>query len=270
LELSRRIEKLERANRWWRRAALASALTVIALLTIAQAPSPTATKSIRATQFVLVNDVGDEVAEFGLVDHLPALSFLDGAKRPMAQLTASNLSFGMSTDTEFGRIKLGADGLSIVGRKVEGTRQAPRFLLDITSGPHLTLLGDSPTLKVTDVTHAVRLNALPSVELSDGVNKPKTILGRFLRFEDSKGDVQHVDDTGVDSLSLLDEKGTFRLRLLGGTYPNLLIFDEQGRCRTAMGKTLPFASGTVSHPYAAMILDGPDAVRWQAPAEQRR
>jgi hypothetical protein len=266
-ELSKRIEKLERGNRWWRRAALASALTLIALLTIAQAPSPTAVKILRASRFVLVNDVGNDVAELGLVDHLPALSFLDGTKHPMTQLTASNLSFGMTTDSEFGRINLGANGLSIVGRKKEGTRQVPRFLLDITSGPNLTMLGDNPTVDVTDVTHALRLNALPSVELSDGGNKPKTILGRFLRYGPTGGDVQQITDTGVGSLSLLDEKGTTRLQVVGGAYPNFLVFDEQGRYRAVIGRTLPPPPEPADSPYSATILDDSQGVVWRVPAK---
>ena len=267
LELTKRVERLERANRWWSRAAMAAGLTVMALLGIAQAPSPTAMKTVRASRFVLVNHVGDEVAEFGLVDYLPALSFLDGARHPFTQLTASQIVFSTATETEIGRVKLGVEGLSIVGRKTLGTQDVPRVLLDTTFGPSLRMRGDSPTVELTDVNnHAVRLNTLPSVELSDNVGKSKAVLGRILRPYPQSGDVHLISDTGVGSLSLIDEKGAPRLQLAGGTHPNLLIFDEQGGYRMQVGRTLPFISEAPDRPYTATILDESRGVRWQAPA----
>jgi hypothetical protein len=265
LELSRRIERLERANRWWRRAAVASVLTLIALLTIAQAPSPTAVKTIRASGFVLVNDVGNDVAEFGLVDHSPALSFLDGAKHPYSQLTATQLLLGTAAETEIGRVKLSVDGLSIVRRRRGGTRE-PRVLLDTTSGPSLTMLGDRSTVELTDLTNAVRLTtAGPKVEVSN--RKEKAVLGQLLGPESGRGDAHFISSTPVGSLSLLDETGTPRFQVSGGAHPYLLVMDEQGRHRIAIGKTLPFPPESQDSPYTAMIFDESRSVQWRAPGK---
>ena len=125
---------MRHSRRWSRRLILVTGLGVIAFLTIAQAPAPTAT-TIKGSRFVLVNQAGDEVAEFGLVDSSPALSFLDGLKHPFTQLTASKLVIGTPPDNAMGRVQISTEGLWIEGMKREGMRQASQVVFATDSGP---------------------------------------------------------------------------------------------------------------------------------------
>jgi hypothetical protein len=227
---------------------------------------------------VLVNHVGDEVASFGLVDHLPALSFLDGTGQPMTQLTATSLEI-RSYDPAYGRAKLGVDGLSITGKQRQGVQETPAVLISTESGPSLRMAGDTPSMELTNLQQRIVLRSggggvpitawrgagSPSIELSDHRTKSKVVLGRMLSTSGASGDVQQIEDTGIGAISLLDDAGTPRLQLLGGSYPTLAVLDDAGHFRALFGRTLPFDSYSSEPPYTATVRGAAGAMEWQAP-----
>jgi len=282
-QLCVRIERLERAYRRWRLVSVVAGITLIGIGAIAHAQSQqTGPPIIKAAGFVLVNPAGQELAEFGFEDSLPALSFFDGMRHPMTKLSGLSLEIGTVPQNELGRVNLSIDGLSITGRKRQGVQEVPRLLISTESGPGLYMTGDTPTVELTDRIQRIALRAgggrvpvtawrgaaSPSIELSDVRKKNGIVLGRVLSTSGAHGDVQMIEDSGI-GLSLFDDAGMPRLQLLGGSYPNLAILDEAGSFRALFGRTLPFNSETPRDPYTATVLDGARTVEWQAPQRER-
>src|SRR5258706_5931989 len=91
-QLCERIERLERAYRRWRLVSLVAVLALVGIGAIAHAQSQqTGSPIIKAAGFVLVNPAGQELAEFGFEDGLPALSFFDGVRHSMTKLSGLSL-----------------------------------------------------------------------------------------------------------------------------------------------------------------------------------
>ena len=151
-DLIQRVERLERAGRWWKRLAslMLVGLGIFALLgaTSKKAKSPT---EVRAQRVVLVDQAEQERAELTMLpDNQPSLRLTDDAGKPRLTLALSNygeptLSFADASGTR--RVILRLDLYGTLLRFADDSGNSRAALVVPSEGePELELLGKDDKL----------------------------------------------------------------------------------------------------------------------------
>jgi hypothetical protein len=134
-QLERRSSRLERENRWLKRAAaLAGVLVGAAVLLAAQEQN----KPPTAEKFVLTDAQGRQRAWLGMDKDGPALRFLDENGRTSAGLSMGRDAIPIALYDREGRVQCGLaverDGISMYTVGADGQRSVGRYAIKNTAG----------------------------------------------------------------------------------------------------------------------------------------
>jgi hypothetical protein len=165
-----RLEKLERQNRWPKRAGVAALVLLASTLlagfaTQRPAKHPGDPETVEAQRFVLKNARGDIRAELSLDDGEPRLVLRDGQGMPRALLSLATAAPSIVLHNDKGEPRTirgstaGEPSLTLYGGLGKGS-----VMLDVSAGePTLTLFGSQVK---SNATLYVSLDG-PSLEVSD-------------------------------------------------------------------------------------------------------
>ncbi len=165
--LARRLDRVERENRWLKRAGVVALAVIAAVVLMGQATESKVVKVIEAEKFVLRDGQGRQRAELFAHKDVSGLAFSDqkGRVRIVMGVDKDSQTFHLMNENQIPRVSIGLDekgstllmwdshqklrlglGVTILGPALALSDKAENHRVE------LTVLLDSPELSVTDKT----------------------------------------------------------------------------------------------------------------------
>jgi len=184
--LTKRLDRMERENRWWR---VAGGAVLAVLVATAASPAPKVADKILAREFILADDTGVARARLGLTFGKPELAFDDDPRALVAQ---------SGTPIE-PRMSLSDDMLAFAGKN-----RTLRLKLGV-----YRQIDDLPVLVLHDERGRARIDLSvfqggPSLIIQDDNRRARAILGYVGAEHLARGVGEHRPSS---SLVLLDDEG---------------------------------------------------------------